>query len=106
MIGGYMNQDEEELRDALKVLWHYNIVPALSCGMHPGLVQFINQSLESNDWLANVGGALHGHPMGTLAGGLAMKQAINNETDKLEYKTAIEKWGSKKFSEDLAYRIF
>ena len=106
MIGGYMNQDEEELRDTLKVLWHYNIVPALSCGMHPGLVQFINQSLESNDWLANVGGALHGHPMGTLAGGLAMKQAINNETDKLEYKTAIEKWGTKKFSEDLAYRIF
>lgn len=44
--------------------------------------------------------------MGTLAGGLAMKQAINNKTDKLEYKTTTEKWGSKKFSEDLAYRIF
>ncbi len=25
MIGGYMNQDDEELRDALKVLWNYNI---------------------------------------------------------------------------------
>ncbi len=47
MIGGYMNQDDEELRDALKVLWNYNIVPALSCGMHPGLVQYINETLDS-----------------------------------------------------------
>jgi len=44
--------------------------------------------------------------MGTLAGGLAMKQAINHETDKPEYKAAIEKWGKEEFSEDLAYRIF
>jgi ribulose-bisphosphate carboxylase large chain len=106
MIGGYMNQDDEELVDALKVLWNYNIVPALSCGMHPGLVQYINQALDSFDWMANVGGAMHGHPMGTLAGGLAMKQAINQEFEETEYKKAIEKWGSKEFSPDLAYRIF
>lgn len=106
MIGGYMNQDDEELVDALKVLWDYNIVPALSCGMHPGLVQYINQALDSFDWMANVGGAMHGHPMGTLAGGLAMKQAINQEFEETEYKKAIEKWGSKEFSPDLAYRIF
>ena len=75
--------------------------------MHPGLVQFIKQSLHSNDWMANVGGAMHGHPMGTCSGGLAMKQAINHETDKPEYKAAIEKWGEKEFNnEDLAYRIF
>jgi ribulose-bisphosphate carboxylase large chain len=106
MIGGYMNQDDEELFDALKVLWKYNIVPALSCGMHPGLVQYINQLLKSNDWMANVGGAMHGHPMGTLAGGLAMRQSIDGEYNKPEYLSAIEKWGHKKFSEDLAYRIF
>ena len=106
MIGGYMNQDEEELSDALKVLWNYNIVPALSCGMHPGLVEFINQSIDSVDWMANVGGAMHGHPMGTVAGGKAMIQSINREYDKEEYKVAIEKWGKKEFSEDLAYRIF
>jgi ribulose-bisphosphate carboxylase large chain len=106
MLGGYMNQDEEELSDALKVLWKYNIVPALSCGMQPGLVQFINKSINSVDWMANVGGAMHGHPMGTRAGGKAMIQAINQEYDNEEYKVAIEKWGKKEFSEDLAYRIF
>ena len=106
MIGGYMNQDDEELVDALKVLWEYNIVPALSCGMHPGLVQYINQALDSFDWMANVGGAMHGHPMGTLAGGKAMIQAINGDTDHPEYKSAIEKWGFQSFSPDLAYRIF
>lgn len=106
MIGGYMNQDDEELKDALKMLWKYNIVPALSCGMHPGLVQYINDLLGNYDWMANVGGAMHGHPMGTLSGGLAMRQAIDGEVDKKEYLAAIEKWGHQKFSEDLAYRIF
>jgi ribulose-bisphosphate carboxylase large chain len=106
MIGGYMNQDDQELSDALKVLWDYNIVPALSCGMHPGLVQYVNELLNSNDWMANVGGAMHGHPMGTLSGGLAMKQAINKEFDQPEYLAAIQKWGKKELSPDLAYRIF
>lgn len=106
MIGGYMNQEDQELIDALKVLWYFDIVPALSCGMHPGLVQYINSVIDSVDWMANVGGAMHGHPMGTKAGGLAMVQAINKEFNLPEYKAAVEKWGTKKFSEELAYRIF
>ena len=106
MIGGYMHQDDSELHDALKVLWNYNIVPALSCGMHPGLVQYINEYLNSVDWMANVGGAMHGHPSGTKSGGLAMKQAINGELDMPEYKEAIDKWGRKDLPNDLAYRIF
>ena len=106
MIGGYMNQDEEELKDTLKMLWKYNIVPALSCGMHPGLVQFVNESLNSFDWMANVGGAMHAHPMGTLGGGVAMKQAINKNFEGEEYKMAINKWGNKEFNPDLAYRFF
>lgn len=106
MIGGYMNQDEEELKDTLKMLWKYNIVPALSCGMHPGLVQYVNKSLNSFDWMANVGGAMHAHPMGTLGGGIAMKQAINGDFDGQQYKMAIEKWGNEEFNPDLAYRYF
>lgn len=106
MIGGYMNQDDQELKDALNVLWNYNIVPALSCGMHPGLVQYINEYLGTYDWMANVGGAMHGHPMGTLAGGKAMRQSIDGLIDGEEYKVAIKKWGMKEFSPDLAYRIF
>jgi len=106
MIGGYMNQDDQELLDSLKVLWHYRIIPALSCGMHPGLVQYINKAIESFDWMANVGGALHGHPNGTRSGGAAMRQAIDLDINKPEYKAAIEKWGYKQHSKDLAYRIF
>lgn len=106
MIGGYMNQDDEELNEALNVLWKYNIVPALSCGMHPGLVQYINDLLKTTDWMANVGGALHGHPMGTLSGGLAMRQAIDKNLDNKEYKMAIDKWGYKEYNSDLSYRIF
>jgi len=106
MLGGYMNQNAKELKDALNVLWKYNIVPALSCGMHPGLVQYVNKTLQSYDWMANVGGAMHGHPMGTQSGGLAMKQAINEEYDGQEYKLAIEKWGYKEHNSDLEYRYF
>lgn len=106
MIGGYMNQDDQEIKDTLEVLWHYNIVPALSCGMHPGLVEYINETIHSVDWMANVGGAMHGHPMGTRAGGLAMKQAINGEQDGKEYLCAVEKWGRRDFSKDLDYRLF
>ena len=72
-----MNQDEKELFQALKVLWNYDIVPALSCGMHAGLIQDINNKLQSKDWLANVGGALHSHPLGTRVGGQAIVEAIN-----------------------------
>lgn len=105
MIGGYMNQDDTELQDALKVLWKYNVIPALSCGMHPGLVQHINGLLNSYDWMANVGGAMHGHPMGTEAGGRAMRQAIDGYTGP-EYEAAIKKWGFKEVNPDLQYRIF
>ena len=105
MIGGYMNQDDTELQDALQVLWNYNVIPALSCGMHPGLVQHINGLLDSHDWMANVGGAIHGHPMGTLAGGLAMRQAIDGNHG-MEYETAITKWGQAEVNSDLQYRIF
>ena len=42
--------------------------------------------------MANVGGALHGHPNGTLAGTKAMRQSIDNVYGP-EYYEAIKKWG-------------
>ena len=69
--------DEKDLRDNLKTLTSNNVMPALSCGMHPGLVQAIIKKF-GNDFIANVGGAIHGHPMGTLAGAKAMRQSIDN----------------------------
>jgi len=44
------------------------------------------------DYMANVGGAVHGHPGGTIAGARAMRQAID-KTYGPEYDQAIATWG-------------
>ena len=91
MWGGYLSDDSDELAETLNILRSRNVVPALSCGMHPGLVDIINNKF-GNDYIANVGGAIHGHPMGTLAGATAMRQSIDGNHGK-EYDVAIDKWG-------------
>lgn len=92
MIGGYSNDDPQEILSCLNVLRKGNTLPALSCGFHPGLVGKVN-SLVGIDYLANSGGAIHGHPGGTTSGARAMRQAIDN-THSTEYWQAIEKWGT------------
>jgi len=91
MSGGYSTTSDLELRLAIDRLHKRNVMPALSCGMHPGLVQSINCKFGL-DYMANVGGAIHGHPMGTSGGARAMRQAIDGCHGD-EYKLAIEKWG-------------
>jgi ribulose-bisphosphate carboxylase large chain len=91
MWGGYMSDNEEDLKETLRILHNRNVMPALSCGMNPGLVQAINKRFGFN-YMANVGGALHGHPGGTKAGVLAMRQSIDGNHEK-EYQEAIKKWG-------------
>lgn len=90
--GAYLTQDEEKTKDIIKMLNDINCCPALSCGMHPGLVQSINNILKHGNWMANVGGAIFSHPLGTLAGVKAMRQAID-KNHEIEYEKAIEKWG-------------
>lgn len=92
MWGGYSSTDKEDLQGILDTLHKYNVMPALSCGMHPGLVNTI-QTNFGNDFMANTGGAIHGHPNGTLAGTMAMRQAIDKDFNKQEYQIAINKWG-------------
>ena len=91
MFGGYLDDEKVELLKVLKVLTDNDVVPALSCGMHPGLIEYINTNIGT-DYMANVGGALHGHPDGTHAGCLAMRQAIDKVYGE-EYSSAIKKWG-------------
>jgi len=91
MWGGYMNDDEAELKQVLDILHHHNVIPALSCGMHPGIVKAIVKRF-GNNFMANCGGSIHGHPGGTKQGALAMRQAIDN-TFGPEYQEAIDKWG-------------
>lgn len=91
MWGGYSDYSDDELNLIMKTLHSNFVMPALSCGMHPGLVDAIS-SRFGNDYLANCGGGLHGHPGGTVAGAKAMRQAIDkNHGD--EYFQAINKWG-------------
>lgn len=91
MFGGYMQEDTQELKSVMSLLHSHNVLPALSCGMHPGLVNHVTANVGI-DYMANVGGALHGHPGGTLAGGQAMRQAIDH-TYGVEYEAAIKEWG-------------
>ena len=92
MIGGYSNDDPEELSKSLSVLRAGNTLPVLSCGMHPGLVNRVTSEV-GRDYMANVGGAIHGHPGGTKSGALAMRSAIDGDYSNKEYKQAIDKWG-------------
>jgi ribulose 1,5-bisphosphate carboxylase large subunit-like protein len=92
MWGGYSSTDESELMNNLKTLHENNVLPALSCGMHAGIVNCITQKFGIN-YLANSGGAIHGHPNGSHCGALAIRSAIDHNFDCEQYKIAIEKWG-------------
>jgi ribulose-bisphosphate carboxylase large chain len=91
MWGGYMNESEEDVHNTINTLHVRNTLPALSCGFHPGLVDAVTSKFGI-DYMANVGGAIHGHPGGTLAGVKAMRQAIDKNYGA-EYDAAIKKWG-------------
>jgi ribulose-bisphosphate carboxylase large chain len=93
MVGGYSNDDPEEIKQCLDILRAGNTLPALSCGMHPGLIDRVTE-IAGLDYLANAGGSVHGHPGGTTAGALAMRQAVD-KTYGPEYDAAIAKWGKK-----------
>lgn len=91
MWGGYLSDNEDDLRKIMDILQRRNTLPALSCGMHPGIVQLIADKF-GNDFLANCGGSIHGHPGGTRSGARAMRQAIDKESGS-ELLEAIDKWG-------------
>lgn len=93
MFGGYLNDSKEDLLETMDILQSANVIPALSCGMNPGLIDYVNDNVGI-DYMANVGGALHGHPGGTFAGCKAMRQAIDGNYQE-EYYQAIQKWGKK-----------
>lgn len=94
MWGGYKSDSESELNQTLSILHKRNVVPALSCGMHPGLVNAVTRRFGC-DYMANVGGAIHSHPGGTVAGAKAMRQAIDGDFGQ-EYHQAIQIFGEYK----------
>jgi 2,3-diketo-5-methylthiopentyl-1-phosphate enolase len=92
---------EESRRQALTLRSSF---PVPSAGIHPGLVPLILKDF-GNQVVVNAGGGIHGHPMGTIAGGHAFRQAIDaclaGESLRqyaerhAELKAAIEAWGIK-----------
>jgi len=75
MWGGYKSDDEDDLRKNLSILRNRNVVPALSCGMNADLVAPIRERFGC-DWMANVGGAIHGDKDGTTVGARKIRDAI------------------------------
>ncbi|MBI5804074.1 hypothetical protein HY450_02425 [Candidatus Pacearchaeota archaeon] len=114
MWGGYLSDSKEDLMRIMHNLrskhefdGNFNpTVSSLSCGSHPGLVNSTVKNFGT-ELMMNVGGAIHGHPMGTRAGARAMRQAMDcveqgeniyqYMLDKPELKAAIEKWGYVEF---------
>lgn len=78
--------------------------PVPSAGIHPGLVPLILRDFGS-EVIVNAGGGIHGHPLGTIAGGKAFRQAIDAALkgqplqeaalSHPELKAAIDRWGVK-----------
>ena len=77
-------------------------MPVPSAGIHPGLVPKIVRDFGL-DVVVNAGGGIHGHSMGTEAGGQAFVQAIQATMDRTplaeyalahaELKAALDLWG-------------
>lgn len=78
--------------------------PVPSAGIHPGLVPLILKDF-GQEVIVNAGGGVHGHPMGTIAGGRAFRQAIDAclqgkslrsyAEEHPELQAAIDAWGIK-----------
>jgi len=83
----------------------YGVKPVFgvaSGGVHPGIVDKIIEFM-GKDVVLQAGGGIHGHPMGTVSGARAMRQAVDATLKKIplkeyakthiELEKALEKWG-------------
>ncbi len=83
-------------------------------GVMPAVVPAIIRDL-GKDCILGAGGAIHGHPMGPVAGGKAMRQAIDAALQGIplreaaeqhpELKSAIEAWGLMEDEEQALFEI-
>lgn len=83
----------------------YNIKPVFavaSGGLHPGMVPPLMRAM-GNDIVIQMGGGIHGNPLGTEKGAMAARQAVDATLAKVpldkyatahyELKRAIDTWG-------------
>jgi ribulose-bisphosphate carboxylase large chain len=104
---GKMAESREEVLENIKALKEKmygvkKVMPVASGGLHPSLIPE-EVKLFGNDVIIQMGGGIHGNPMGTKAGAKAARQALSAVKSKIslksyasehkELKAAIEKWG-------------
>ena len=78
-----------------------SVMPVSSGGLHPGHVPFLIKHL-GKDLVIQAGGGIHGHPFGTKAGAIAMRQVVDAVLKKkslkeyaknhVELEEALEQW--------------
>lgn len=95
--GSVVMPKEENLavKDALLEPLHglRSSFPVPSAGIHPGLVPLILKDFGT-DVVVNAGGGIHGHPMGTAAGGQAFRQAITATLNGVPLQNAADQSGN------------
>jgi ribulose-bisphosphate carboxylase large chain len=104
---GKMSETREEVLanvDALKSSMHglRRVMPVASGGLHPALIPKLI-GLFGNDVVIQMGGGVHGHPNGTMAGAKAARQAVDAITKgegldmyarrHKELAVALKRWG-------------
>jgi len=109
-VVGKMFETREEVLENCKALkekmWKLkSVMPVASGGLHPGSIPKIVE-IFGNDVIIQAGGGIHAHELGTRAGAMAMKQALEATMQGIplqeyaktrrELKIALEKWGVSK----------
>jgi ribulose-bisphosphate carboxylase large chain len=106
-IVGKMFEGKKEVLENCKALKEEmfglkKVMPVASGGLHPLHIPELLKNF-GNDVVLQFGGGCHGHPLGTIAGAKAIRQALDatlQEIDLRDYskthkelKIALEKWG-------------
>jgi len=61
------------------------VFPVCSGGLHPGHVPALMKYF-GNDIIIQMGGGIHGNPMGTIGGAMAARQAVEATMKKISLK--------------------
>jgi ribulose-bisphosphate carboxylase large chain len=105
-VVGKMFETKEEVLENVEVLkdeFHglKKVMPVASGGLQPGMVPQLIDTF-GKDVIIQMGGGIHGHPKGTIAGAKAARAAVNGVSEGLtlqevarkskELKEALEHW--------------
>jgi len=92
------------LRTMLNIYWGRikPVFPVASGGLEPTMVPELT-NIFGKDVIMQFGGGIHAHPMGTISGATACRQAVDAALDGItleeyakthdELKAALDKWG-------------